>query len=495
MMPIAENKLLIFGPDQGRDWFAARSVLKSGNFFEATTISGGYYSLIPTLSLILASISSVMGCELSLPYLVIPLFSSILVALSFYSILLRLTNDHLTSVIGVFIFLSTPRLAMTSIIPSTLSKAFGPLLLLLLLLTHIYRPRARNQRSTAILLFLLAFVTVTVHPVGIITMLSFAGVFIILRFIISLNRSFQVSPPPISLTRLFVSINILCWTYWIFSNIVLVYLMKPVQKLYLSLSGPSMPSVYTPQYYGGGLQVYAIAFAFPVALSAAYVAASVILAFTDKKRAPLIGEGIEPVVMSASIAGLFLVATAFICVVKSPGAPLERYLNLPAYILLVIPSAVVGALLIKRKQRVVVISTILMLSAFVVIGTSSPDWSPFEYPEWRTVHIRYPSNLEAGTISNFLPQDCYIYSDNDINLGVEAAIREIRIYGPKSYQTVRYILDGIKAGNFQPSEFAHRSVTLYIVKTSDVDPMIIGKAQAHTVYSSGRHLTLAYVTP
>ncbi len=491
-MPIAENKLVIFSSDQPRGWLGAYFISESGNILMTTAMSGGYYSVIPLFSMLIASISSVTGCSLSLPYLLLPASVGIMMALSAYSILMRLTGDCIASSLAVFIFLSTPRLSVAALTEAGTSLALGSLLILLLL-THV----SIHRHATPVAILLLAVTAMCLHPTGIIVMLCFVGGFVILRFITTSKRNFNVNPELITPARVFALIGILSVTYWVFNSVILKSIVGPLRMLYLSISAISFPteqSVYTPQYYAAGLEVYAFAFAVPVALSVAYVVAHMIFALQSRKKAPSTSKRINSWIMAASLMGLFLIAVAFICVTTSPGASLERYINVPAYLLLIAPSAVVGALLIRQKHIAIFISIMILLVTFMGIGTSSPDWAPFEQQAWGANHWTYTSNMEADTISGFLPQDCYIYNDNDIYLGISATVKGIYFKQDQSYQTIRYKLSGIESGEFQPWEFAYPPITLYIIKTSDVNPMIMGNFQAYIVYSSGRHLILECIT-
>jgi len=207
-----------------------------------------------------------------------------------------------------------------------------------------------------------------------------------------------------------------------------------------------------------------------------------------RREMPQAKEGISHNVLAAAIMGLLFVAIGFTITLSSSGLA-ERYLSEPGYLLLLVPSGVVGAYLINSRRKLTVIGTMLMLVIFVYVGTSSPDWAPFENPEFGALRKSYVSHLEAITISGFLPQQIYVYCDNDIGL-LPALIKGIQLLGPGSYETERRILRGIKDGVFDPSEFAYMPVTLYIIKTRDVNPQVMRSLQAHIVYSSGRHIIL-----
>ena len=52
LIPIAENRGIIFGPDQWRDFVATKSICEEGNFWNAAVISGDYYSFIPLFNIV-----------------------------------------------------------------------------------------------------------------------------------------------------------------------------------------------------------------------------------------------------------------------------------------------------------------------------------------------------------------------------------------------------------------------------------------------------------
>ena len=482
-IPLAENGLQIFGADQPTAFLASRSILEKGNILEAASLSGSYYSLIPIFSLLLSSVSLVVGFTLPSTFLISSAVAGIILAFTFYSILLRLTKDNLTSTIAVFIFLSIPRLTMVSVGNWNFSLVLGALLILILI-KSLYS----HQYALSIEAFLIALTSVVFHPTGIIVLLSFAGGLSIFYLVFKLNQTIKLSSNYVIPTRMFLSISVISFSFWIVNDLVLKSLIGPISSLFNILTGPIQPSIYTPQYYSGGLKIYAFAFALPVAFSGAYV----IVSMLSHIRKTSIRRPINLPVLSSAVIGLLFLGLGFIFIIKGPGYSLERYFSVISYVLLLIPSAIVGGHLIIQKRKLVSVSILLLLAAFLFIGTQSPDWAPFENPEWGAIHTTYTSNIEANTISDFISSEYYVYFDNDIRLDVIAFMKGVSVSTTQSYQTTRNVLEGITEGTFQTDSF-HKPVTLYIIKTSKVNPIIIRVTQVNLVYSSNHHQTFAYI--
>jgi hypothetical protein len=481
LIPIAENRGIIFGPDQWRDFVATKSIYEEGNFWNASVISGSYYSFIPLFDILNASISLITGNTSFLSFIVLVATLSVIMVLSIYLILLKLTGTHIASVIGVFAFLSTPRLSVVGAISSTISITLGSLLILMLI-QYVSTP----CRHRLIVIVILALSTVIFHPTGIIGLLALCGGLIVMG---SVGIIRKVYPESMMMSRLFVLVSAMSLAYWTLSNVVFASIIVPLRRLFVSLPTYWGESIYTPRYYTGGFEVYAYAWALPVGISAAYVF-TIFMGHLPTKRKGHVPKQkkFNSFVFIAGIVSLLMIGIGFVSILHAPSASLERYINMPAYLLALIPLGMVGAHIINSKQKLGFLCLMLLLSTFVYIGTSSPDWAPFEHSEFSAVCTTYFGYTEAKTIATFLPNNLYIYSDNDIPVEGVARIANISFEAPESFQTTRSVLDHLKNGAFIPlSSNYERSV--FIIKFAEIENITLFNS-VNVLYNSGKHVMI-----
>jgi hypothetical protein len=378
----------------------------------------------------------------------------------------------------VFTFLATARLSIVQTLPTTISMALGSLLILAFI-RHISAP---NHCTTATIV-LLALAALIFHPVGIVVMLVFSGGLAIVDFVGLFgknSRQFNLT------SSLFALLSIMAFTYWTLNNSVFVSLVLPIQRVLSSLLAYS-PSVYTPNYFAGGSATDAFAWALPVGIVGAYV----IVTIGDiliRRRDHGHREGIhDHYMLVAAVAGLSLVGVGFISILNSPGASVERYLSEPAYLLILLASAMVGAYIIKSKGKLGFLCMLLVLSCFVFAGSSSPDWAPFEHMEFAAVRTTYTSYVEARTITLFLPNGTYIYEDNDIAVIGLAEMANISSQSPQSFQTTRDVLAHYKNGEFAPFDPEYRDA-IFIIKLYEITNATGFNMYMNVLYNSGKHI-------
>lgn len=479
LTPIAENRGIIFGSDQWRDLVATKLIGDQGTIWNAAAYSGNYYSLIPSLSVLTASISLITG-NVYFSFMVPVVGMSIIMTISIYLILLKLTRTHIASVIGVFTFLATARLSIVQALPTTISMALGSLLILTFI-RHI----SVHNRYTLASIVLLALAALIFHPVGIIVILVFSGGLAIVHFVGLFGnnrRQFNLT------SSLFALFSIMAFTYWTLSNSVFISLVVPAQRVLTSLFTYS-PSVYAPNYFAGGSATDAFAWALPIGIAGAYVIVS-IGGVLMRRRDHYHRRGLhDPFMLVAAVAGLFLVGIGFISILHSPGASVERYLSEPAYLLILLASAMVGAYVIKSKGKLGFFCMLLVLSCFVFAGSSSPDWAPFEHVEFAAIRTTYASYVEARTLTPFLPNSVYIYEDNDIAVTGVAAMANISSRSPESFQTTRDVLTHYKNGEFIPFDPEYRDA-LFIIKLGEITNATVFNMYINVLYNSGRHIAL-----
>jgi hypothetical protein len=142
---------------------------------------------------------------------------------------------------------------------------------------------------------------------------------------------------------------------------------------------------------------------------------------------------------AAGLMGLFLIVVAFVSVTNAPSGAVERYIDTPAYLLLVIPSAIVCLQLFSSRRKLAVACTILLLFTAVYLGSSSPDWAQFENPSYSAVRYTFTGYVEVGILENYVPVNSTLYADYDLHIGASS-----------SYQIIRPILNLIKVGALNP---------------------------------------------
>jgi hypothetical protein len=483
MIPAIENRLMISGPDQWRDILATKLITDEGNFEHAAAVSGVYYSSIPLFSMLNAAVTLLIG-NVYLSFAVLTGIMGLVMALSIYLILWKLTTSHLASVVGVFAFLSIPRLAMDQAIPSTLSLALGSLLILMLI-NYISVPR----RRTLLAVLLIAFSTLIFHPVGIVVLIVLCGAFVLAFLAGVVNQKY---PEAKIMLGLLVLICTMSFAFWSLSDItVFTSMITPLERLITSVPTSLGPSIYLPRYFLGGLEIYSFAWALPVGMSAAYVTSILYMMLTKKVKQTDDGE--TKFAFIAGTIGLFMIVVAFISVIHAPSASVERYVNNVAYLLLLLPTGVVCSRLIDSRRKIATVCLLVLLGVFVFIGSGSPDWAPSENPTFTIAHATYTSYVEAQTMANFLPNNplapVLIYDDHDIAVGGVASLANISISGPGTNQITRNVLDSIKDGTFDPFGRTY-GVEIFIVRRDEIQNTTVINQYMNILYDSGRHVMI-----
>jgi len=482
-IPIIENRLMISGPDQWRDIVATKLIIDEGSFGHAAAVSGAYYSSIPLFSMLNAVVTLIIG-NVYLSFTVLTGIMGLVMALSIYLILLKLTTSHIASVVGVFAFLSIPRLAMDQAIPSTLSLALGSLLILMLI-DYISVPR----RRTLLAVLLVAFSTLIFHPVGIVVLIVLCGAFVLAFLAGVINQKYPEAKITLSLLVLICTIS---FAFWSLSDItVFTAMITPLEKLIASVPTSLGPSIYFPRYFLGGLEIYSFAWALPVGMSAAYVTSILYMMLTKKVKQTEDGE--TKFAFVAGTIGLPMIVVAFISVIHAPSASVERYVDNVAYLLLLLPTGVVCSRLIDSRRKIATVCLLALLGVFVFIGSGSPDWAPSENPTFTIAHATYTSYVEAQTMANFLPNNplapVLIYDDHDIAVGGVASLANISVSGTGTNQITRNVLDTIKDGTFYPFGRAY-VIEIFIVKKDEIQNTTVINQYMNILYDSGRHVMI-----
>lgn len=478
VLPSVQNGGILFGPDQLRDLGTAESIIERGNFLNASTAVSGFYS-IPFFSVLSAELSQISGSTAMMVVAFLPVVFSLLLALSVYSIMMKLTNNAVISLSAVLLIVSIPRLAMVQAISSTASISLGGLLVLL-----CFVKGASSVRNILLIASVVAFAISALHPVGLMPILLIClGILTISRF----AASARLSPREYSfIKRMFGICLLIPLAFWSSNNQVFVGVLAPLLKflsIYTRLK--TLPSIYTPQYYGTGFELFSFAWALPVAVSAAYL--------TLIWRGDRIGKrnsSSKPsghIFNVVAIVGIMLIVGSFVSLYLSPDASVERYVDVPGYYLLVLSSSfVLGQFLLSPKKPTVLFAVVL-LSTVIVIGARSPDWAPFENSSFGAARTTRLGFNEASTMVTFLPNNTFVFEDHDIPVAELASLEGKILPTGMSYQTTRNVLQEFKSNSTATLDTAHAGAVL-IIKTDEIINQSLYSRNTNILYNSGMHI-------
>jgi hypothetical protein len=478
LIPAAENRLMVFGADQWTYATAGKLISQTGTF-TGVGYGDAYYSSIPLLSLLISAVTIFLG-DVFVAITVITAVVSIVMVLCIYLILLKLSHNHVASVAAAFIFLSVPHLQMIQIIPSTLSIAFGSLLTLLLI-QYLYA----SSRTKLTTILVVAFAAVVCHPAGIIILAGLCVGLIVFSLMCLVKNEYVEFKLVLGVLIVTLILSII---YWSSSDAVFYSMIQPFERLLNSLPASTGPSVYQPNYFQSGLELFSYAWALPVGVSSAYLIAFYYTDYRKKEKRRNFKGFLNILSYVAAVIGLLAIVFAFISVTNSPGASVERYADTPAYFLLVIPTSLACAQLIGSHKNFAQIVLITIVVVGLFLGASSPDWAPFESTQYGGVHYTYSGYAEAVTIVGFTKNNTVLLNDYDIGVDALAQFYQVPFGSTGSYQNVRDVLDSIKDGSFDVSGQWAKANATYIVRVDEIQNTTAIDSYFNLVYSSGNHV-------
>jgi len=483
--PIIENRGVMFGPDQWRDVKVTLFIMNSGSYRNAPGLETGFYGFIPLFNVLNVAVTEVTGFPVSLTFIVLLVILSLIFALSFYALLMILTGKTFVALIAILFFVSVPRLALDQSLPSTASISLGVLLIFLLLKGALNR---NLVRSVLLTIAIMVFAVSVFHPMGAIPILVICPIILVLNLLIPDAR---LNSQSLSFVRgVFIISLTISVTYWFADAQVFAGVINPLLKFLHTLLGFGQgPSVYSPQYFGGGYEIFSIAWAVPVSISAAFLI-MLLWSARAKMRRSMLANFSQHFFFASSLAGLLLVGVAFISILASPGAAVERYINVPAYAFLVFPASLVLGQLLSSRKKVIVCLSILVFLVSLVVGMSSPDWAPFENPTFGAVRFTYSSSREVNTLARILPNNSRLYEDHDIPLAEMAELGNVSFITDKSYQTTRSVIDLFRQNQFASNDVKYENAIIVLKIDEIVDQNILSK-HVNIIYSSGRHVVIS----
>ncbi|HKO23449.1 MAG TPA: hypothetical protein VJY65_01775 [Chloroflexota bacterium] len=355
--------------DQWRDAAAEYDVLVRGNLDRARGVMGGYYSVVPALPILIPFISTLTGLDLfSTNFVVAPLFT-FMGALALMLLVARLTGFAGAPALVALLILSTPRLNLWLLLHQTASMVLAAIALLLLHRAYLWKPHLWS-RGAALCVMLLVFTLNATHPSGTIAVLLFTWASLLVA------RVPVGSPlPPVAALRLrwlLVTLSTLVTAYWWFTKLVNFLSQNYLREFALQFTGLHPYRVSLNAVAGN--QYTALAWALPVALSLAYLS-GVGLQLVRKlwRRKGMV----EPLFCAsyAVIALVTLLAGFAAWSLRGSEGSFERYLSVPAYLLLTVPAAAgARAILARGRLRTMVLAPLLLAVLFT--AADSLEWAP-----------------------------------------------------------------------------------------------------------------------
>jgi hypothetical protein len=445
IIPIAENQGIIFGPDQWRDLKITSFIINEGTSQGA--ISGGYYAALPLFNLINAVLTIVPGWQAISTLMMVDALYSMISILSIYLVVEKLSRNSQTALLGIGLFVATPRLTTIQAIPAVASMALGTLLLLFVIDEKI-------QTKALYVAPMIAFTTTVIHPIGIIPIMTILVGMLILGRIYPEYR--LPSKSQSYLSAIFAMIIVVTLIFWSLDPRILQGVTTPIRRLVDILTNFTYkPSVYSSQYETSGSLIFSFSWALPVSLTMAYLLTFLLY---ERKIGKVHRELAEYFGPTSAFIGLAILFASFVSTILSPGASLERYLSVPAYTLMIYPAVSVlqKILSINKKLFSGLILAIILVN--INIGSFSPDWAPFENPAFGAYRSTFKGYQEANRIIASLPDEIRIYEDNDLPVVEVANIRNMNVTRDGSYQTIRAIINKFKENTISTDLYNYQTV-------------------------------------
>ncbi len=441
--------------------FGSEPILQTGNIatYQIGAMESGFYYYIPIGTLIEASVALVTGQTAVAPF-IFTIFLLLAVAGGLFSLIRRLSHNSIAAITGVFFFLSIPALSFLGRLWPLTYAIFYILFALLLY---------KSSRASVVCLWVVSLPMIFAHPSGFIAVIT-------LLLPLTLLGIHNWPDSGQSSSRIRVSVTtlvIMTFAYLIYTYLFSLMTRQGV-KFYSSLfsyfSGAtaveSAGLAYVPRYYSSGYEIFAYAWAVPVALSVALLIPVIFDFFRKKKLDPS-----QSLIILSAFTGLLVIFFAY----WSSGGETGQYLIPVGYFLVLLSSSVVAAKLLSHRKRYFTVVA-LLLAVFVLVGTYSPDWAPLEHEDFGSAASVYPYRvyLAAETLAPLIPANVTTWSDYDFSLGTSGKL-------------ARNIISQVSDGESPPA-FKTGSFTLFAIRNEHFSG---GFVELDRVYSNGYHVIVA----
>lgn len=442
--------------------FGSEPILQTGNIeaYQTGAMESGLYRYIPIETLIEASVALVIGQTIIAPYIVTTFFM-IAVVTGLFSLLRRLSHNSLAAIIGVFFCLSIPALSLFGRLWPLTYAVFYILFALLLY---------KSSRASVIGLWIVSLPMIFAHPSGFI-----AVIVVLLPLALLSIRNWPDRGQSSSKIRLpVVTLIVVAFAYLSYTYLISLMAKQGVKfysSIYSYFSGVApvegVGIEYVPRYYSSGYEIFAYAWAVPVALSAALLI-SVIFHLLRKKKL----DASQSFTLLSAFAGLLVVFFAY----WSSRGETGQYLIPVGYLLILFSSSVVAAKLLSSRGKRCAAIVALLLTVFILVGTYSPNWAPLEHQDFETAAIIHPYRvyIEAGTVTSLIPANVTTWCDDDFPVGLSGKLP-------------RDIISQISSGE-SPTRFARQPLTLFAIRNEHFSG---GFVDLDLVYSNGHHVIVA----
>ena len=355
--------------DQWRDAAAEYDVLVRGNLDRARGVMGGYYSVVPVLPILIPLLSTVAGLDLfSTNAVVAPIFT-FMGALALMILVERITGVASAPALVAILILSTPRLGLWLLLHQTASLVLAAIALLLLHRAYLWKEHLWS-RGAALCVMVLVFTLNATHPSGTIAVLLFTCASLLVARV---PVGIPLSPvAALRLRWLLVTLSTLVTAYWWFTKLVTFLSQNYLRAFALQFTGLHPYRVSLNAVAGD--RFAALAWALPVALTLAYLSGVML----QLVRTLWLRRGtVEPLFCAAygALALVTLLAGFAAWSVRGSEGSFERYLSVPAYLLLTIPAAAAGGAIAARgRLRSALLSLILL--GVLLTAPRSVEWAP-----------------------------------------------------------------------------------------------------------------------
>jgi hypothetical protein len=355
--------------DQWRDAAAEYDVLVRGNLDRARGVMGGYYSVVPALPILIPFISTITGLDLfSTNFVVAPIFT-FMGALALMILVERITGFAGAPALAAILIVSTPRLNLWLLLHQNASIVLAAIALLLLHRAYLWKDHLWS-RGAALCLIVLVFTLNATHPSGTIAVLLFTGASLLVA---RAPGGIPLSPvAALRLRWLLVTLSTLVTAYWWFTKLATFLSQNYLRAFALQFSGLHPYRVSLNAVAGD--RFAALAWALPVALTLAYLSG---VGFQLVRQLWLRRATVEPLFCASygALALVMLLAGFASWSVRGSEGSFERYLSVPAYLLLTIPAVAAGGAIAARGRLRSALFT-LMLLGVLLTAPRSVEWAP-----------------------------------------------------------------------------------------------------------------------
>jgi hypothetical protein len=448
--------------------FGSEPILQTGNLssYEQSASALGVYYFIPIETLINTFLALIIGQSIIVPYIST---TAILIAtvVGLFSLLRKLNYGNLAAIIGVFFLVSIPSLTIIGRMPLVYTIFY------ILLLVMLYK----SPSASVLCVWLISLPMIFEHPSGFIAI----ALLLVPMTLLGIRNWPEPGLNSRKIRLCLLTTSVVTFAYWTYTYLLALMtnqglkFYSTILSYFNGITATGVGGNYVPLYYSASYSAFAYAWAIPVALSTALLI-SVMLGYLIKKKPT----SNQILLFFSAFIGVVIIFAAYL---SYPGGETGQYLIPVGYFLLLLSSSCVAATVLSQSKKGLIMLSVVLLAAFVLIGTYSPDWAPLEHTDFGTAATINPYHvyLEVESLTPILPKNATIYYDYDLPLQAG------------SYKPVRNIIVQVSSG-VNATEFTMPPVTLFGVRNERFSANSTIE-QLSAVYSSGYHTIFALQQP